>query len=286
MKIRLYIDEDAMDSLSIGGGVTLSSGSNVNVEMGGTLALSDLINSSDPAAVNIDGGSLQANASFISATPIMLGVNGATVDTNSQDVTLSGPISGVIAGNGLTKAGSGTLTLSGTNSYSGATVVSAGMLVIGDSDNLPSGGSLTVASGGIFVYDPSAAEVTTPPAGNRGPVVAAALGARIQSSVADSVVAIAVPSPANLVPASALQDSSSHAIALATVVKSDPLVAKSAHTGQAAGAALFDRASVDQAMARGASWLWEFLEPQAQERSHTPHEALLIRDMVLAEYAS
>ena len=361
-------------SLSIGGGVTLSSGSNVDVEMGGTLALSDLINSSDPAAVNIDGGSLQANASFISATPIMLGVNGATVDTNSQDVTLSGPISGVIAGNGLTKAGSGTLTLSGTNSYSGATVVSAGMLVIGDSDNLPSGGSLTVGSGGIFVFDPKASVATTLLVGNTTLDPIAALGGQNQSSVAASADASAIPSPASLAPASSLQDPSaysaaaiggtgetvlslatetvsqtpnsgklltalttvsstdlqsrgglieahlaiasnssghssvvaatlpgrgnlipvafgtsyaeSHAVAFATVAKSDLLGAKSGHTGQAAGAAISDRASVDQAMASGASWLWGFLKLQAQQQVQNPDEAIFIRDMIMAEYAS
>ena len=63
-----------------------------------------------------------------------------TIDNNGNRLTVDGisntAVSGAISGvGGLTKSGTGTLTLSGANSYSGGTVVSAGLLV-GDTRSL------------------------------------------------------------------------------------------------------------------------------------------------------
>jgi len=55
----------------------------------------------------------------------------------------------------LTKLGLGTLVLSGTNNYSGGTVVNAGILAITSSSALPDGQSLTVGAGGTLIFDPS-----------------------------------------------------------------------------------------------------------------------------------
>jgi autotransporter-associated beta strand protein len=57
-------------------------------------------------------------------------LNGGTVNLGSADVSVSsGSSSGSITGvGGLIKSGSGTLTLSGNNSYSGATLISGGTL--------------------------------------------------------------------------------------------------------------------------------------------------------------
>ncbi|NDC63224.1 MAG: hypothetical protein EBZ59_04385 [Planctomycetia bacterium] len=57
--------------------------------------------------------------------------------TTGTDGTVSTTISSVIAGSaGLTKAGPGTLTLSGSNTYGGTTAVDAGVLVLGASNVL------------------------------------------------------------------------------------------------------------------------------------------------------
>ena len=51
-----------------------------------------------------------------------------TVGNNSNDTTYSGALS---AGGSLVKTGTGTLILTGTNSYSGATTISDGTLQVG-----------------------------------------------------------------------------------------------------------------------------------------------------------
>ena len=99
----------------------------------------------DPAAVTIDGSHILT----ISATGLVTGINinsGAgltTIGCNlvlgdlSQIITVNNAdgllISGVIGGsNGLTKSGTGVLTLTGIETYTGATVVTDGALQLGD----------------------------------------------------------------------------------------------------------------------------------------------------------
>ena len=63
-----------------------------------------------------------------------------------------------VSGTGsLAKIGSGTLILSGSNAYSGGTIVDAGTLEVTSASALPGGTRLTVAAGGTFIFDPSAA---------------------------------------------------------------------------------------------------------------------------------
>jgi fibronectin-binding autotransporter adhesin len=72
-----------------------------------------------------------------------------------QDLLINAAISG--SGVGLTKAtGTGRLTLSNTNSYTGLTTVSAGTLIASNGGALGGGGGLTVNTG-IFTYAPTAA---------------------------------------------------------------------------------------------------------------------------------
>jgi autotransporter-associated beta strand protein len=76
-------------------------------------------------------------------------VSTATLNTNGNNVTLSGVVSG--NGTGLTKAGAGTLTLSGANTYTGNTTVNAGRLLVTNTTGLGTGyGNVTVATGAEF----------------------------------------------------------------------------------------------------------------------------------------
>ncbi|NBT56811.1 MAG: hypothetical protein EBT05_18715, partial [Betaproteobacteria bacterium] len=89
---------------------------------------------------------------------ILLATGGLTGSANivtggaSSNLTINqagnSSYSGVISGSGsVTKLGAGALTLSGTNTYTGGTTVSAGTLALGASNVLPSTGALTVSGG-------------------------------------------------------------------------------------------------------------------------------------------
>ena len=74
-----------------------------------------------------------------------LTANGSTIDTQSNALTISAPISGAYS---LNKVGSGTLTLSAANSYTGATAINAGILTLNGS--LAAGSAVTVNSSGTL----------------------------------------------------------------------------------------------------------------------------------------
>ena len=94
------------------------------------------------------GGTLQiAGANISSSLPITLQSQGGTVDTNGNDATLSGAISGP---GGLSKIGAGTLTLSGSSTYTGATGVNVGTLQAGAVNAFSPFSAFTVASGAIL----------------------------------------------------------------------------------------------------------------------------------------
>src|SRR5262245_65458415 len=85
------------------------------------------------------GGTLQAGGTVTS--PSTRGVTLTSmglIDTNGNSVSIAGVIGG---GGGLTKSGSGTLTLSGLNTYTGVTTVSAGTLSVNSIANVNGGAS-------------------------------------------------------------------------------------------------------------------------------------------------
>ena len=152
---------------------------------GGLLNLSGsgLLEGSGSAAFTFSGGTLQAGTSFSINMPIALSVTGSNgaFDTENNTLTLAGRLSGP---GGFQKIGTGTLILSDSNEYTGSTTVSDGTLYITTSGALPRDTSLTVAAGGVFIYDPS--------------VLAAQVGAAGKVS-ARGVELAAVPEPSTLV---------------------------------------------------------------------------------------
>jgi autotransporter-associated beta strand protein len=86
---------------------------------------------------------LSTNAQTISANIVLAGDQWVQADPGSS-LSISGGISGAAA---LRKLGSGTLTLSGSNSYSGGTTVSAGILAVASAAALPTSGTVSVATG-------------------------------------------------------------------------------------------------------------------------------------------
>jgi autotransporter-associated beta strand protein len=156
---------------------------------GGTLAFSSLSRpaasvSTNVSALNLNGGTLKATASTASwitgAFAVNVQAGGAILDTQAYNVTvLTALLNG---GGGLTKNGTGALTLAGLNTYTGDTTVSAGALLLPDNSqmlftigadgvNNGIGGSGTLTANGDFVFDLTGAGAT---AGNSWTIVDAA----------------------------------------------------------------------------------------------------------------
>ena len=110
----------------------------------GTLQLGASNRISDSNTVTVAAGATFNLANFsetvgsiTGAGNITLGSGTLTSGGNNSSMTFSGVISGT---GGITKAGTGTLTLSGANLHSGLTTVSGGTLVYGANDALGTGG--------------------------------------------------------------------------------------------------------------------------------------------------
>lgn len=153
---------------SISNAINLSSGNgfgvsdpNFTLTLGGVISGTSGFTKTGVGIVAVTGNNLLTGTITISAGSLSIG-NGGTSGTlgtanvvnnaallfnRSDNVTLSN----VIGGTGfLFKNGSGTLTLSGDNSYSGTTQIFAGTLQIGDG-----GTSGSLGSGGVFLENAS-----------------------------------------------------------------------------------------------------------------------------------
>jgi autotransporter-associated beta strand protein len=139
-------DNDGSLELTNGGSTTASG--TVNLD-GGTLRVNNITGSGGAGSVAnlfLNGGTLKpttANTDFIGGNVVpLIKSGGAIIDTDGFDITINKALNpdGASTG-GLTKIGLGKLTLTATNTYTGATTVTGGTLA------LESGGSIETTSG-------------------------------------------------------------------------------------------------------------------------------------------
>ena len=130
---------------------TNSTGGNARfiTNAGGTV---DFSGTSGPAGDGrITAGSIGGAGTYL------LGSNQLTVGSNNLSTTLSGAIQdgGTFGGSGasLVKVGSGTLTLSGNNTYTGATTINAGTLAAASDTALPSQTAVAVNLGATLAIN-------------------------------------------------------------------------------------------------------------------------------------
>ena len=112
---------------------------------GGTLSTYNIATSTGTNAVfNFNGGTLLANFSpasawFSGGILAYVQAGGAFIDSSNNNVTISTPLLAGSPNGGLTKRGSGTLTLSGANTFTGPITNNAGTLVLNSASTYPGG---------------------------------------------------------------------------------------------------------------------------------------------------
>jgi autotransporter-associated beta strand protein len=110
--------------------------------------------------VNLNGGTLQAAGAidliaavttpgFVRRTTVNVLSGGAIIDTQAFNASISEILRDGGGGGGLTKAGLGTLTLTGINTYTGNTTVNAGTLSI-TSASLADASTVTIANSAML----------------------------------------------------------------------------------------------------------------------------------------
>jgi autotransporter-associated beta strand protein len=150
--------------LNVGGGAGSASFTAPTVHLGGSSAntanignlnlitngtLTTLLVDKPGGAGNLifDGGTLHADNRFSSGNTILSNVlnvaqiknGGAVIDSNGKDVVIAQGFANFPGHSGsLTKVSNGTLTLSGTNTFSGATTINGGTLALSTSGSLRS----------------------------------------------------------------------------------------------------------------------------------------------------
>lgn len=125
-------------------GVAELNGGQANLADGSVLGTAEIRANGGAIALAMGGQTLANN--------IVLGAQGLRT-TGANDFTLSGNLSG---SGGLTKEGAGTLTLIGTNSYTGVTLINAGTLQVGDGAVSGSiAGNVNIASGATLAFNRS-----------------------------------------------------------------------------------------------------------------------------------
>ncbi|MBC8040714.1 MAG: autotransporter-associated beta strand repeat-containing protein [Opitutaceae bacterium] len=96
------------------------------------------------AALVVDDGS-----PTITGGTLTLSGTGGSITVNTGTTTINSALAGTV---GVTKNGTGTLIFGGANTFTGATLVSAGTIQSNASNTLHSGSDLTIASGTTFQF--------------------------------------------------------------------------------------------------------------------------------------
>ena len=137
------INKTGTSTFSLTGTNTYAGGTTIS---GGTLIVNSATSLGDnTGGLTLNAGTLQVAGSFTSSRAITLNNVASTFQIDpSQVFTVT---SAIVGGGALNKTGTGTMVLSGSNTYSGGTIISAGAFELAASERLLNGGAVTVSGG-------------------------------------------------------------------------------------------------------------------------------------------
>jgi autotransporter-associated beta strand repeat len=149
-------------SIFVGGANAASEVNGVINLNGGTISaefvrkgFSSLTPSATQLVLNGNGGTIRATAAqgdYFSSLYVNLQAGGLKFNTNSNAVTITAATT--ITGTGdFVKQGAGALTIFGSKTYTGDTVIEGGSLVLGNSDVFDAGSSLVLDGGTLALAD-------------------------------------------------------------------------------------------------------------------------------------
>jgi len=164
---------------------------------------------------NINAFSFDLGAGSLDLAGTTQTMNGVTLvsgrlihGTLSSDsfVVQAGSIGASLTGSGsLRKTGSGTVTLSSANHYTGGTKVLAGTLIVTSATSLPDGGALTVGAGATLVFDPSLSQAPIVPSSISLPDSVASIAANAELVFAPvTITQVSTPCEATAIAESAI----------------------------------------------------------------------------------
>jgi autotransporter-associated beta strand protein/parallel beta-helix repeat protein len=218
--------------------LAISNGGRVNVTHGSTLAVT-------ADTIVTGGGSLfvEPNGTFSTGGTLTVDTGGSVSGGSVAAAAFqfnSGNVSANLSGaGGLTKSGTGSVTLSGRNTYAGSTDVTSGALIVGDVTALPTGSGLTVGLGADLIFDSIASPAQASFSAAAGSAIPATATQQIAVGQGDS--AVAVPAVSTISPAMAVN--------AGLPVKSAVVV----HAGQTSSASAMTKAR-DTAIQAAVGW--------------------------------
>lgn len=129
--------------------LAISGNGTVYVGSGGIVSNAGLNGNSATSTIDLSGGTLGATANWASSVDMTLSGSSRIRASDSvgvaRNISLSGNLSGT---GGLIKTGSGTLSLSGSNGYTGRTTISEGTLLIASNAAVSGSSALDLTNGG------------------------------------------------------------------------------------------------------------------------------------------
>jgi fibronectin-binding autotransporter adhesin len=164
------LNVNALSAIEVAGG-TLQAGAGTSA-LGSLTASAQTTQIDANATLDFNGNSgAGATIAYLQGTGTLTNSGGATT------VIQGGNFAGTITGGGNVEVSTGTLTLSGTNGYTGATLITAGTLTIGPGGSIAASSSLT--DSGTFQLDSNAVATFTGAVSNSGTITIGGAGSNL-----------------------------------------------------------------------------------------------------------